>query len=71
MRNHYPLYDKGLASEYLIPVRIETPAIYMSEDVHLDYPLTIKSKGPANHREEAALRRNARSLGPHRYRSHS
>jgi hypothetical protein len=56
MKNHYPLFEKGLASGRLISVRVETPAVYMPEDVRWDYRVTIKSKGPANPGEEAALK---------------
>lgn len=56
MKNHYPLFDKGLASGRLISVRVETPAVYMPEDVRWDYRVTIKSKGPSNPGEEAALK---------------
>jgi hypothetical protein len=56
MKNHYPLFEKGLASGRLISVRVETPAVYMPEDVRWDYRVTIKSKGPSNPGEEAALK---------------
>lgn len=56
MKNHYPLFEKGLASGHLISVRVETPAVYMPEDVRWDYRVTIKSRGPSNPAEEAALK---------------
>jgi hypothetical protein len=56
MKNHYPLFEKGLASGRLLSVRIETPAVYMPEDVRWDYRVTIKSSGPSNPAEEAALK---------------
>lgn len=56
MKNHYPLFEKGLASGRLISVRVETPAVYMPEDVRWDYRVTIKSNGPSNPAEESALK---------------
>jgi hypothetical protein len=43
MKNHYPLFEKELASGRLISVKIETPAVYMPEDVRWDYRVTIKT----------------------------
>jgi hypothetical protein len=42
MKNHYPLFEKGLGSGRLISVRVETPAVYMPEDVRWDYRVTIR-----------------------------
>jgi hypothetical protein len=56
LKNHYPLFEKGLASGRLISVRVETPAVYMPEDVRWDYRVTIRSRGPAKPGEEDALK---------------
>ena len=56
MKNHYPLFEKGSASGRLISMRVESPAVYMPEDVRWDYRVAIKSKRPSNPAEEAALK---------------
>jgi hypothetical protein len=58
MKNHYPLLEKGLASGRLISVTIETPAVYMPEDVRWDYRVTTQSVGSTanNAEKEATLR---------------
>ncbi|MEI9979015.1 MAG: hypothetical protein WDN23_08425 [Edaphobacter sp.] len=58
MKNHYPLLEKGLESGRLLSVKIETPAVYMPEDVRWDYRVTTQSVSPAAHNaeQEAALK---------------
>jgi hypothetical protein len=55
MKNHYPLLEKGLATGRLLSVKIETPAVYMPEDVRWDYRVTTQSAGsPAHNAEQDA-----------------
>jgi hypothetical protein len=58
MKNHYPLLEKGLTSGRLLSVKIETPAVYMPEDVRWDFRVTTLSKGKtaADAESEAALK---------------
>jgi Asp-tRNA(Asn)/Glu-tRNA(Gln) amidotransferase A subunit family amidase len=58
MKNHYPLLQKGLESGRLLSVKIETPAVYMPEDVRWDYRVTTQSTDPSAHNaeQEAALK---------------
>jgi hypothetical protein len=58
MKNHYPLLEKGLANGRLLSVKIETPAVYMPEDVRWDYRVTTLSAGSSEHNaeQEAALK---------------
>ena len=58
MKNHYPLLQKGLESGRLLSVKIETPAVYMPEDVRWDYRVTTQSADPSAHNaeQEAALK---------------
>jgi hypothetical protein len=58
MKNHYPLLEKGFESGRLLSVKIETPAVYMPEDVRWDYRVTTQSVDPSAHNaeQEAALK---------------
>jgi hypothetical protein len=58
MKNHYPLLEKGLATGRLLSVKVETPAVYMPEDVRWDYRVTTESVGSPIHNAEqdAALK---------------
>jgi hypothetical protein len=44
LKNHYPLLQKGVESGRMISVKIETPALHMTEDARWDYRVTIKFK---------------------------
>jgi hypothetical protein len=52
MKNHYPLLEKGLETGRLVSVKIETPAVYMPEDVRWDYRVTTQSTDPSAHNAE-------------------
>jgi hypothetical protein len=58
MKNHYPLLKKGLEDGRLLSVKIETPAVYMPEDVRWDYRVTTQSASSSAHNaeQEAALK---------------
>jgi hypothetical protein len=57
MKNHYPLLEKGLASGRLLSVKVETPAVYLPEDVRWDFRVTTTSKGKPDPAEEAVLKK--------------
>ena len=44
LKNHYPLLKKEVESGRMISVRIEAPAIHMTEDARWDYRVTIQYK---------------------------
>jgi len=44
LKNHYPLLQKGVESNRIISVTVETPANHMTEDARWDYRVTIKYK---------------------------
>jgi hypothetical protein len=44
MKNHYPLTEKGLESGRILSFKLETPAVYMPEDVRWDFRVTTISK---------------------------
>jgi hypothetical protein len=52
MKNHYPLLEKGLVNGRLLSVKIETPAVYMPEDVRWDYRVTTLSADSTEHNAE-------------------
>src|ERR1700733_2968937 len=52
MKNHYPLLKKGLEDGRLLSLKIETPAVYMPEDVRWDYRVTTQSVSSSAHNAE-------------------
>jgi hypothetical protein len=47
LRNHYPLLKKSVESGRMLSVKIETPALHMTEDARWDYRVTILFKNSA------------------------
>ena len=44
LKNHYPLLKKEVESGRMLSVKIETPALHMTEDDRWDYRVTIRFK---------------------------
>lgn len=57
MKNHYPLLAKELAAGKVISFKIESPAVYMSEDVRWDFRVTIVSREKSDPAAEAELKK--------------
>ena len=58
MKNHYPILAKELAEGRIVSFKMETPTVYMPEDVRWDYRVTIvrKGSGGSNSDYEAKLK---------------
>ena len=59
LKNHYPLLKKIVESGRILSVKIETPAIHMTEESRWDYRVTIRFKNSTvattNNPDEAKL----------------
>ncbi len=59
LKNHYPLLKKIVESGRMLSVKIETPAIHMTEESRWDYRVTIRFKNSTaattNNPDEAKL----------------
>src|SRR5690242_21162417 len=61
LKNHYPLLKKIVESGRILSVKIETPAIHMTEELRWDYRVTIRFKNStaattANPQEESLIK---------------